>query len=153
MSEVRDAAGRAGSVRLGDATPDGVLVEDFEPSVRGPHPGFDDETLCPVLVALLTGPKATETDGLEVQASNPSGRALRLWVRPSRRRRLLTRPCGGLGRPVRDIDRHRVEATPATAQFGGSVSLPASVLTLDPDYGCHADHDHDASAVDGDVLD
>jgi hypothetical protein len=41
---------------LGDATPGGVLVEEFEPSVRGPHPGFDDETLCPVLVPLLTGP-------------------------------------------------------------------------------------------------
>lgn len=24
--------------------------EEFEPSVRGPHPGFDDETLCPGLV-------------------------------------------------------------------------------------------------------
>ena len=40
---------------LGDATPGGVLIEEFEPSVRGPHPGFDDETLCPVLVPLLTG--------------------------------------------------------------------------------------------------
>jgi hypothetical protein len=41
---------------LGDATPGGVLIEELEPSVRGPHPGFDDETLCPVLVPLLTGP-------------------------------------------------------------------------------------------------
>lgn len=41
---------------LGDATPGGVLVEELEPSVRGPHPGFDDETLCPVLVPLLTAP-------------------------------------------------------------------------------------------------
>jgi hypothetical protein len=40
---------------LGDATPGGVLIEEFEPSVRGPHPGFDDETLCPVLVPLLSG--------------------------------------------------------------------------------------------------
>jgi hypothetical protein len=41
---------------LGDAIPGGVLIEELEPSVRGPHPGFDDETLCPVLVPLLTGP-------------------------------------------------------------------------------------------------
>ena len=41
---------------LGDATPGGDVVEELEPSVRGPHPGFDDETLCPVLVPLLTGP-------------------------------------------------------------------------------------------------
>ena len=41
---------------LGDATPGGVVVEELEPSVRGPHPGFDDGTLCPVLVPLLTGP-------------------------------------------------------------------------------------------------
>jgi hypothetical protein len=41
---------------LGDATPGGVVVEELEPSVRGPHPGFEDETLCPVLVPLLTGP-------------------------------------------------------------------------------------------------
>jgi hypothetical protein len=41
---------------LGDATPGGDLVVEFEPSVRGPHPGFFDETLCPVLVPLLTGP-------------------------------------------------------------------------------------------------
>ena len=41
---------------LGDGTPGGVVVEEFEPSVRGPHPGFDDQTLCPVLVPLLTGP-------------------------------------------------------------------------------------------------
>jgi hypothetical protein len=41
---------------LGDATPGGVVIEELEPSVRGPHPGFDDETLCPVLVPLLTGP-------------------------------------------------------------------------------------------------
>ena len=40
---------------LGDGTPGGVLIEEFEPSVSGPHPGFDDETLCPVLVPLLTG--------------------------------------------------------------------------------------------------
>ena len=39
-----------------DATPDAVLVEEFEPSVRGPHAGFFDETLCPALVPLLTGP-------------------------------------------------------------------------------------------------
>jgi hypothetical protein len=41
---------------LGDATPGGVLIEELEPSIRGPHPGFFDETLCPVLVPLLTGP-------------------------------------------------------------------------------------------------
>jgi len=41
---------------LGDATPGGVVVEELEPSVRGPHPGFFDETLCPALVPLLTGP-------------------------------------------------------------------------------------------------
>jgi hypothetical protein len=41
---------------LGDAIPGGVLIEELEPSVRGPHPGFFDETLCPVLVPLLTGP-------------------------------------------------------------------------------------------------
>jgi hypothetical protein len=41
---------------LGDATPGGIVVEELEPSVRGPHPGFDDETLCPVLVPLLAGP-------------------------------------------------------------------------------------------------
>ena len=40
----------------GDGTPGAVLIEEFEPSVRGPHPGFFDETLCPVLVPLLTGP-------------------------------------------------------------------------------------------------
>jgi hypothetical protein len=40
----------------GDASPGAVLIEEFEPSVRGPHPGFFDETLCPVLVPLLTGP-------------------------------------------------------------------------------------------------
>ena len=34
---------------LGDATPGGIVVEELEPSVRGPHPGFDDATLCPVL--------------------------------------------------------------------------------------------------------
>jgi hypothetical protein len=39
---------------LGDGTPGGVVVEELEPSVRGPHPGFDDATLCPVLVPLLT---------------------------------------------------------------------------------------------------
>lgn len=39
---------------LGDATPGGIVVEELEPSVRGPHPGFDDATLCPVLVPLLT---------------------------------------------------------------------------------------------------
>lgn len=38
----------------GDGTPDAVLIEEFEPSVRGPHPGFFDETLCPVVVPLLT---------------------------------------------------------------------------------------------------
>jgi hypothetical protein len=41
---------------LGDATPGGVTVGDMQVSVRGPHPGFSDETLCPVLVPLLTGP-------------------------------------------------------------------------------------------------
>lgn len=41
---------------LGDVTPGSVLVEELEPSVRGPHPGFDEETLCPLLVPLLTGP-------------------------------------------------------------------------------------------------
>jgi hypothetical protein len=41
---------------LGDGTPGGVVVEELEPIVRGPHPGFFDETLCPVLVPLLTGP-------------------------------------------------------------------------------------------------
>jgi hypothetical protein len=41
---------------LGDATLGGVVIEELEPSIRGPHPGFDDETLCPVLVPLLTGP-------------------------------------------------------------------------------------------------
>ena len=40
---------------LGDATPGGVVVEELEPSVRGPHPGFDDAQLCPVLVPLLAG--------------------------------------------------------------------------------------------------
>jgi hypothetical protein len=40
----------------GDAIPDAVLIEEFEPSVRGPHAGFFDETLCPVVVPLLTGP-------------------------------------------------------------------------------------------------
>jgi hypothetical protein len=40
---------------LGDEVPGAVLVEEFEPSVRGPHPGFFDETLCPALVPLLTG--------------------------------------------------------------------------------------------------
>ena len=41
---------------LGDDEPGGELVQDLELSVRGPHPGFADETLCPVLVPLLTGP-------------------------------------------------------------------------------------------------
>jgi hypothetical protein len=41
---------------LGDDAPGGIVIEEFEPSVRGPHPGFFDETLCPVLVPLLTGP-------------------------------------------------------------------------------------------------
>ena len=41
---------------LGDDEPGGVEVQELEPSVRGPHPGFEDETLCPVLVPLLTGP-------------------------------------------------------------------------------------------------
>jgi hypothetical protein len=40
---------------LGDQTPGGVFIQDLEPSVRGPHPGFEDATLCPVLVPLLTG--------------------------------------------------------------------------------------------------
>lgn len=40
---------------LGDAVPGGVLIEEFEPVVRGPHPGFEDETLCPVLVPQLSG--------------------------------------------------------------------------------------------------
>jgi hypothetical protein len=39
---------------LGDATPGGIVIEELEPSVRGPHPGFDDATLCPVVVAQLT---------------------------------------------------------------------------------------------------
>jgi hypothetical protein len=39
---------------LGDATPGGIVIEELEPSVRGPHPGFDDATLCPVLVPQLT---------------------------------------------------------------------------------------------------
>jgi hypothetical protein len=38
---------------LGDDTPGGIVVEALEPSVRGPHPGFDDATLCPVLVPQL----------------------------------------------------------------------------------------------------
>jgi hypothetical protein len=38
---------------LGDDTPGGIFIEELEPSVRGPHPGFDDATLCPVLVPLL----------------------------------------------------------------------------------------------------
>jgi len=41
---------------LGDDEPGGELVQDVELSVRGPHPGFDDATLCPLLVPLLTGP-------------------------------------------------------------------------------------------------
>jgi hypothetical protein len=41
---------------LGDDEPGGVEVQELEPSVRGPHPGFADETLCPVVVPLLTGP-------------------------------------------------------------------------------------------------
>jgi hypothetical protein len=41
---------------LGDDEPGAELVQDVELSVRGPHPGFEDETLCPVLVPLLTGP-------------------------------------------------------------------------------------------------
>jgi hypothetical protein len=41
---------------LGDATPGGEVVEEFDPLIRGPHPGFFDETLCPVLVPLLTSP-------------------------------------------------------------------------------------------------
>ena len=40
---------------LGDGTPGGIVVEELEPSVRGPHPGFDDATLCPVIVPLLSG--------------------------------------------------------------------------------------------------
>jgi hypothetical protein len=38
---------------LGDDTPGGIVIEELEPSVRGPHPGFDDATLCPVLVPQL----------------------------------------------------------------------------------------------------
>lgn len=38
---------------LGDDTPGGIMVEELEPSVRGPHPSIDDATLCPVLVPLL----------------------------------------------------------------------------------------------------
>jgi hypothetical protein len=98
-------------------------------------------------------PIAAETVGLEVQAPSRSGRVPRLCTRPSRRLCLLTRACGGLGRPVRHIHRHGVEARPATAQLGGSVRLPSCLRTLDPDQGCHADHDHDASVVCGDVLD
>ena len=40
---------------LGDAAPGGIVVEQLDTSVRGPHPGFDDATLCPVLVPLLEG--------------------------------------------------------------------------------------------------
>jgi hypothetical protein len=40
---------------LGDENPGGVFIEELEPSVRGPHPGFYDETLCPVLVSELSG--------------------------------------------------------------------------------------------------
>ena len=40
---------------LGDAIPGGIVVDELEPSVRGPHPGFDDATLCPVIVPLLAG--------------------------------------------------------------------------------------------------
>ena len=40
---------------LGDDTPGGIVVEELEPNVRGPHPGFDDATLCPVIVPLLAG--------------------------------------------------------------------------------------------------
>jgi hypothetical protein len=40
---------------LGDATPGGILIAELEPSVRGPHPSFYDETLCPVLVPQLAG--------------------------------------------------------------------------------------------------
>jgi hypothetical protein len=40
---------------LGDATPGGIVIEELEPSVRGPHPGFDNATLCPVLVPELEG--------------------------------------------------------------------------------------------------
>lgn len=38
---------------LGDDTPGGIVIDEGEPSLRGPHPGFDDATLCPVLVPLL----------------------------------------------------------------------------------------------------
>jgi hypothetical protein len=41
---------------LGDHMPGAELIQEFEPSVRGPHPGFFDETLCPVLGPLLSGP-------------------------------------------------------------------------------------------------
>ena len=40
---------------LGDGTPGAIVVEELEPSVRGPHPGFDDATLCPVLTPRLEG--------------------------------------------------------------------------------------------------
>ena len=32
------------------------IVENNTSATSGPRPGFDDETLCPVLVPLLTGP-------------------------------------------------------------------------------------------------
>ena len=40
---------------LGDDEVGGEFVQDVDLRVRGPHPGFDDATLCPVLVPLLTG--------------------------------------------------------------------------------------------------
>jgi hypothetical protein len=56
---LRDSGVIAFSVILdteGDATPGGILIAVLEPRLRGRHPGWDDETLCPVLVPLLTGP-------------------------------------------------------------------------------------------------
>jgi hypothetical protein len=50
--------GRRGSIQhrylfdtLGDDEPGGVLIADLEPSVHGPHPGFDD--FCGVLDPLI----------------------------------------------------------------------------------------------------
>jgi hypothetical protein len=40
---------------IGDATPGGIVIEELEPSIRGPHPAVYDETLCPVLIPGLTG--------------------------------------------------------------------------------------------------
>ena len=38
---------------LGDEIPGGIMVEEFEPIMRGSHPSSDDATLCTVLVPLL----------------------------------------------------------------------------------------------------